>query len=647
MCGIAGILRFDGVVPDPAWLPRMTDAIAHRGPDGSGHWQEGPVALGHRRLAIIDLSAEANQPMCSTDGSLAIVFNGEIYNYRELTRELAAAGLPCRTTSDTEVILNLYRLHGPDCLPKLRGMFAFALWDRTKQRLFLARDRVGIKPLYVLRTGGVFAFASEIKAIAVTGLSRLRVDRGALAGFFRFLVVPQPESIFDDVRKLEPGRYLLVTPAGGFREETWWTPPAPIGSDDIGNHTGDETAQIAALGQTLRESVRYHMVADVPVGAFLSGGLDSSAVVSMMRAEAPGQPIHAVSMGFPGQAKYDEEPYARQVAELKQVDFHAGTIDERFLDDLDEMAWHLDEPFAVSSAWATYYLARHAAGQMKVVLTGDGGDELFAGYQGYQNDAYTRGAGPPGLVDAMYGLVGAGARAGLFRGSASDRLLTGLARRSGSEGLRYSEQVAQNSLHALSLGLSRDVFLPALAAWRGNLMARYYDSALSPDRLGRQLYAEYKTRLVDEMLMKVDRMTMAHSLEARVPLLDHHVVESAFRLPSRLKLGRKADGSAESKYALKKVMAGYLPPDIIYRRKQGFDIPVRDWAQGPFLDAMGERLLGGHLRKAGLLREEGVRSLLARARDAAHNYASMLMALLALEAWTETYTRRVGAISWR
>ncbi len=643
MCGIAGILKFDGVAPDPAWLPRMTDAIAHRGPDGSGHWQEGPVALGHRRLAIIDLSADANQPLWSTDGSLAIVYNGEIYNYRELPRELAGAGLPCRTTSDTEVILNLYRLHGPDCLPKLRGMFAFALWDRTKQRLFLARDRVGIKPLYVLRTSGVFAFASEIKAIAVTGLSRLRVDRGALAGFFRFLVVPQPESIFDDIRKLEPGRYLLVTPDGALREETWWTPPAPIGS----GVEGDDAAGIAALGETLRESVRYHMVADVPVGAFLSGGLDSSAVVSLMRAEAPGQPIHAFSIGFPGQAKYDEGPYARQVAELKQLDFHAGTIDEGFLADLDVMAWHLDEPFAISSAWATFYLARHAASQMKVVLTGDGGDELFAGYQGYQNEAYTRGAGPPGLVTALYGLVGAGARAGFLRGAASDRLLTGLARRSGSEGLRYSEQVAQNSLHALSLAVSRDVFLPALTAWQGNLMARYYDSAASPDRLGRQLYAEYKTRLVDEMLMKVDRMTMAHSLEARVPLLDHHVVESAFRLPSRLKLGRNPDGAAESKYALKKVMAGYLPADIIYRRKQGFDIPVRDWAQGPFLAAMGDRLLGGHLRQAGLLREEGVRSLLGRARDAEHNYTSMLMALLALEAWTEAYTRRVGAISWR
>jgi len=642
MCGIAGILRFDGVAPDPALLHRMTDAIAHRGPDGTGHWQEGPVALGHRRLAIIDLSENANQPMWSSDGSLAIVFNGEIYNYKELALEVAAAGLSCRTTSDTEVILNLYRLHGTGCLGKLRGMFAFAIWDRAQQRLFLARDRVGIKPLYVLRNKDVFAFASEIKAIAVTGLSSLRVDRAALAGFFRFLVVPQPASIFDDIRKLEPGRYLVVTPDGAVGEETWWMPPAPIG----GGAGSDDGAQITALGDTLRESVRYHMVADVPVGAFLSGGLDSSAVVSLMRAEAPGKPIHAFSIGFPGRANYDEEPYARQVAELKRVDFHPGTIDEGFLDDLDAMSWHLDEPFAISSAWATFYLARQAARQMKVVLTGDGGDELFAGYQGYQNEAYTQAAGPAGLVNSLYGVVAAGARAGLLRGAAANRLLTGLARRSGSEGLRYSEQVAQNSLHAISLAISRDVFLPALATWRGNLMARYYDQAPSPDRLGRKLYAEYKTRLVDEMLMKVDRMTMAHSLEARVPLLDHRVVESAFRLPSHLKLGRNADGSAEGKYALKKAMADYLPDDIVYRRKQGFDIPVTSWLQGPFLDVTGDRLLGGHLRKAGVIREEGVRSLLDRSRAGSYNYTGMLMALLALEAWSEAYARRVGGVRW-
>ncbi len=650
MCGLAGILKFDGAAADVAVLQKMTLALAHRGPDGSGHWQEGPIALGHRRLAIIDLSVAANQPMWSADGGLAIVFNGEIYNYRELARWLGQRGLPCRTTSDTEVILNLYQRHGPQCLGMLRGMFAFALWDRARNRLFIARDRVGIKPLYYLRTGELFAFASEIKAIAVTGYSQLRVSREALAGFLRFLVVPQPTTIFDDVRKLEPGHYLLVTPDGEVQEHVYWTPPEPIGVAKIGAGAPPtveapmEAAQIAALGDTLRESVRYHMVADVPVGAFLSGGLDSSSVVSLMREEAPDAPIHAFSIGFPGQAQYDEEPYAREVAKLKQVDFHAATINETFLADLDDMTWHLDEPFAVSSAYATWYLAQYAARQMKVVLTGDGGDELFAGYQGYQNDAYL--SGHAAMATAFYALVGAGTRAGIFRGASYHRLLTGLARRSGSEGLRYSEQVAQTSLHSLSLALSRDVFLPALSAWRHNLMAACYDSAQSPDRLGRKLYAEYRTRLVDEMLMKVDRMTMAHSLEARVPLLDHHVVETAFRLPSAMKLRPNADGSAESKYALKKVMTRYLPDEIVHRRKQGFDIPVRRWVEGPFLDAVRERLLSGRLRAAGLLREDGLATVLGRTRQPGHDYTGTVMALLALESWADVYQRRVGAVAW-
>ncbi|MCK6371390.1 MAG: asparagine synthase (glutamine-hydrolyzing), partial [Gammaproteobacteria bacterium] len=505
MCGLAGMLRFDRAAPDLAALRRMTDTLAHRGPDGSGHWQEGPVALGHRRLAIIDLSVAANQPMESADGGLVIVFNGEIYNYRELAQSLAEAGLPCRTNSDTEVILNLYRLQGVQCLARLRGMFAFAIWDKAQQRLFIARDRVGIKPLYYLRSSKVFAFASEIKAIAAAGCSALRVSRTALAGFLRFLVVPQPETIFDDIRKLEPGRYLVIGADGAVREETYWAPPARAARDD------DEPGQVAALDAALRESVRYHMVADVPVGAFLSGGLDSSAVVSLMRHEAPGMELHAYSIGFPGQERYDETGWARRVAELKNIGFHAQTIDPRFLDDLPAMAWHLDEPFAVSSAYATWYLARHAARSLKVVLTGDGGDELLAGYRGYQNDAYLRQLQPA----HFWSLVRQALRAG-SRGRWLDRALAGIARSSGSEGLRYSQRVAYNTLHAIRLAMPREVFLGALDAWQDNLMARYYDEAPADDRLGRKLYAEFRTRLVDEMLMKVDRMTMAHSLEARV-----------------------------------------------------------------------------------------------------------------------------------
>ena len=390
------------------------------------------------------------------------------------------------------------------------------------------------------------------------------------------------------------------------------------------------------------------MVADVPVGAFLSGGLDSSAVVALMRNEAPDQAIHAFSIGFPGQAQYDEEPYARQVAELKQVDFplrhYRRAVSRR-------LRGHGVAPRRAfrRQLGLRDLVSREARGEP---------DEGRADRRrrrralrrlpGVPERCVPSRAGFAGRQSRLcYALVSAGARTGIFRGRLFDRLLTGLARRAGSEGLRYSEQVAQNSLHSLRMALSRDVFLPALSAWGRNLLAVYYDSAPSPDRLGRKLYAEYKTRLVDEMLMKVDRMTMAHSLEARVPLLDHHVVESAFRLSSAMKLRTGSGGSAESKYALKKVMEPYLPADIIYRRKHGFDMPVQDWSQGQFLEAMRERLLSGHLRKAGIVHEAGVQKLLDRVRDTHHSYTGTVMVLLALETWADVYSRRVGAISWR
>jgi asparagine synthase (glutamine-hydrolysing) len=619
MCGIAGLLRFDGVAPDPALLHRMTDALAHRGPDGSGHWQEGPIALGHRRLAIIDLSVEANQPMWSSDGSLAIVFNGEIYNYRELALELAAAGLSCRTTSDTEVILNLYRLHGTDCLGKLRGMFALALWDRLQQRLFLARDRVGIKPLYILRRDGVFAFASEIKAIAVTGLSRLRVDRAALAGFFRFLVVPQPASIFDDIRKLEPGRYLLVTPDGAVREETWWTPPAPVGA----GADGDDAAQITGLADTLRESVRYHMVADVPVGAFLSGGLDSSAVVSLMRAEAPGKPIHAFSIGFPGQATYDEEPYARQVAALKQVDFHAGTIDERFLDDLDAMVWHLDEPFAISSAWATYYLARQAARQMKVVLTGDGGDELFAGYWRHSRAE---------LENRVRGMLGPAA-------VVVPALVPKLAPESRRAGLLPLGMPAAQAYAWKHSGLVFDPMLKR-GLYSGGFAARcrgfdvsqrfrdYYDRSDAADALGRALYVDFKTSLVDGILVKVDRTSMAHGLEIRSPLLDHHIVEFAARVPSSLKLR-----SNRGKHLLTQAASDRLPRSVLDRPKHGLTTPVAKWLREDWREMAHDCLLGPTAVARGLFEPRFVESLWTMHLAGRDLYTQHLWTLVMLELW--------------
>jgi asparagine synthase (glutamine-hydrolysing) len=642
MCGISGMLKFGGSPVHRDDLRLMNDVQAHRGPDGEGIWIDGSTGLGHRRLSIIDLSDAAAQPMEAEDSKSVIVFNGEIYNYRELAAELAAAGLECRTHSDTEVILNLYRLHGPGLLGRLRGMFAFAIWDRQRQELFLARDRIGIKPLYYLHNDKAFVFASEIKAIAASRCSSLTVNRRSLTGLMRFLVVPQPDTIFSDIHKLEPGRYLRIAKDGTIEEKVYWQPLSSSETNDDGN----EGQWIEDLTTRLQESVNYHMVADVPVGAFLSGGLDSSAVVTLMRKLAPQQQLNTFSIGFPGLNEYDEERFAKQVATLNSANHLSDTLDRNFLDDIDTIAWHLDEPFAIHSAYATYYLAAHAARKTKVVLTGDGGDELFAGYEGYKNDAYLKTEAFQTGMGLAFSLLNSVGRISGSNNRGFLRALTGLRRRLGSEGLRYSEQISQNNLFANSLAFNKELFYPAIDDWKQNLVARYYDELETSDRLLRKLYTEYKTRLVDEMLMKVDRMTMAHSLEARVPLLDHHLVEFAFRVPSSLKL-QETRGKLQGKYLLKKAMEPHLPEDIIYRKKQGFNIPVRTWMQGDFLNQAKERLLGGILVDEGVLDKRGVELLFSRHDpQTTRHYTNMFMLLLAFESWAGAYRSRIGTLSW-
>ncbi len=640
MCGIAGIIEFASQGVDQKVVARMAEMLAHRGPDGQGTWFGDGVGLAHRRLAIIDLSPASDQPMHSADGAATIVFNGEIYNYRELAQQLRTAGFPLRTQSDTEVILGLYQQHGERCVEFLRGMFAFAIWDHRRHELFLARDRIGVKPLYYALTARGFAFGSEIKAVVASGISERVVDRAAVARFLRFMVVPQPQTIFEGIKKLDPGHTMRVTRDGRTTQRCYWT------SESYATPRADlrESEYIEALEQRLLESVRYHMVADVPVSAFLSGGLDSSAVVALMRQVAPSQSIKSFSTVFPAQPDYDEFQHAHEVADAKGLEHQTHAFSEDFLDDYERIVWHLDEPFAVPSALATYYLAKAAAASTKVVLTGDGGDELFAGYLGHQNDRY-RDAAPFGLAATSLLYRAAVATRTVVRGQDAlfARIVCGLGRRGGSEGLRYSEQVAQNSLNAMGQVLNRDLFVSCLSAWRGNLLAHYYDALQSSDTLQRKLYAEYRTRLVDEMLMKVDRMTMAHSLEARVPLLDHPLVELALSMPSDLKL-RDRDGKRTGKYALKKVMEKYLPHGIIYRRKQGFNIPIEQWKSGRFGREAAQRLREGHLMKAGVVTGPGVERLIALQGDTCHNYRSMLQALFALEVWTDVYTRRFGAI---
>jgi len=642
MCGIAGILNFNSESVDPSVIKRMTDIIEHRGPDSEGCWINGPVGLGHRRLSIIDLSNDGRQPMLSETGRNVISFNGEIYNYKELAKMLRNKGYELRTKTDTEVILKLYDAYGTDCLEYLRGMFAFSIWDKEKSRLFLARDRIGIKPLYFLKTSERIVFGSEIKAVVASGFSDMSVDASAICGYLRFLVIPQPQTIFSDVHKLEPGTYMLISVNGKTRTHEYWSAKDYI-------YTGEnrsESESVSQLDELLNESIRYHMVADVPVSAFLSGGLDSSAVVALMRKNNSELDLKTFATIFPRSPEIDEGKYAKIVAAEKSTSHVENEFDESFLDEFSKIAWHLDEPFAVTSAYATYYLAQSAAKETKVVLTGDGGDELFAGYNGYKNDSYLSGSGLQSKISQLvYRALLVIKNTTGINGNAVNRIITGLARRSGSDGLRYSEQIAQNSFYASSLVMNNDLFNGCLKSWEENLVANYYDEIDSDENLIKKLYAEMKTRLVDEMLMKVDRMTMAHSLEARVPLLDHKVAQFALQLPPDLKL-HTSNGTRTTKYILKRVMESYLPREIIYRNKQGFNIPVRTWMEGGFLKKAGDRLREGAMVESGMFSRAGLDELLKSQRDGKHNYNNMLILLLAFDSWMESYKSNLGKVTF-
>ena len=643
MCGIAGIINFQGTPISRDLIKKMTDIMAHRGPDGEGQWVDGNVALGHRRLSIIDLSAQASQPMLNADRSVGITFNGEIYNYQELIPEIEAKGYRFTSHSDTEVILHLYEIYGDDCFSKLRGMFALAIWDQKRKCLVLARDRVGIKPLYYLSNKEVFVFASEIKAILITGLAQQNINSHAFSQYMRFLTVPQPESIFSDIYKLDPGSTMVVNSDGKIQKRVYWNIKDFLQVTD-GQTLKTEKEYIDEFSGIFSESTRYHMVADVPVGAFLSGGLDSSSVAAMMRKNYPHQELSTFSIVFPMITSHDESEYSSSVANFLKTQHNAYPFNENFIDDFKTIAWYLDEPFAVSSSFATYYLAKGASEKVKVVQTGDGGDELLAGYAGYENNNYRRY--PEWFffiltkAYTLFLLINKKLRIDSKVGS---RILIALARRVGNEGVRYSEQVAQNGLHALSLAFRKDYLFHALDSWNDNLMGYYYNSLSSEDLLLKKLYASFATRLVDEMLMKVDRMTMAHSLEARVPLLDHILVEYLFSVPSHMKLRKDVTGTT-AKYLLKSAMQTYLPQEIIYRKKKGFDIPVSKWLKGKFFETILSHIKYGYLIKNHIVDPNGIDLMLRESQRNPDHYANMWMLLFTFEIWAEIYQEKFGPI---
>lgn len=565
MCGIAGIYNFKTLKPVTQSLVRaMTDTLVHRGPDDEGFYLSDGIGLGHRRLSIIDLAA-GHQPISNEDGTIWVVFNGEIYNFGDLHDSLVKKGHIFKTKSDTEVIVHLYEEMGEECFRDLRGMFAIAIWDQRKKTLLLARDRVGKKPLYYHYDGTRVVFGSEIKAILqVPGISR-DIDLDALSDYFSFLYVPAPKSIFKSIRKILPGHYLVVSPQG-LRETEYWD----LSFSQVEELTEKEWCE--KLVDSFQEAVRLRLMSEVPLGAFLSGGVDSSSVVALMQSAING-PVITSSIGFE-EKEFNELPYARAIASHFTTAHHEQIVRPDALAVVDRLSWHYDEPFADSSAVPTYYVSKVAREHVTVALSGDGGDENFAGYRRYyfdQRENWIRSWLPPGVRQPIFGALAslypkADWAPRIFRGKATFQNLS-----------RCPVAAYFRSVSGCNPELKGNLLHGDMKHQLGGydsleVLRGYYDKADTDDLLSRVQYVDIKTYLADDILAKVDRASMAVSLEVRAPILDHKFMELAARIPSSLKLR-----GMEGKYIFKKALERCLPESILYRKKMGFAVPLARW----------------------------------------------------------------------
>ena len=613
MCGICGIFNFGTRAPaDPAALKRATDAMAHRGPDDEGLYLQGEVALGNRRLSIIDLPG-GHQPISNEDKSIWITFNGEIYNYRELRADLLKRGHRFRTASDTEAIVHLYEQYDLACLDHLRGMFAFALWDARQRRLLLVRDRLGIKPVFFRLEPGRLVFASEPRALRELTERPLEIDPQSVHDFFGFRYIPAPRTFYRGVEKLLPGHYLLAD-SNGARACAYWD--IPFGEE---THRPAKGAAEEVI-QRLRESVRLRLIADVPLGVFLSGGTDSSAVVALMT-ELEARPLRTFSVGFE-EPEYSELPYARVVAQRFVTQHHELIVrPEQMSSELPRLVAFRDEPIAEPTDVALYLLSRLAAQSVKVVLAGEGGDELFAGYPKYAADPLA------GLVSALPQGV---TRALIHR-------------------LPYSQRRARTALEALSI---RDE-AERSATWFASFSREERESLFAPDFLAqidpahpaqvfrsylekqpertplkRMLYADLKVWLPDNLLLRGDLMTMAASIEERVPFLDHKLVEFAARLPTKL-----LTQGPRAKVLLKRALERFLPPEVLYRPKVGFAVPVGEWFRKPLKSFVADLVLSPEARARGYFNPASMETFLREHFDGIRDRQKQLWALVNFELW--------------
>jgi len=670
MCGIAGIFHKNGESVDPDALVRMTRTLIHRGPDEEGYfinagrlgsWQagklegweagrreagklggweagrlesgsgppplrgtvtrgKGNVGLGHRRLSIIDLSS-GQQPLSNEDGTVWVAFNGEIYNFQSLKKELETKGHRFRTNSDTETIVHAWEEWGEQAVERFRGMFAIALWDERRQVLWLVRDRVGKKPLYYALEDERLVFGSEIKAILEADGIERAVDLTALWDYLSFLYIPSPKTIFKAVRKLPAAHYALVTRDSFVVRRYWDLPFIPAWDQP-------EERMIEDLLGILDEATRLRMISEVPLGAFLSGGVDSSAIVALMAGSSNGRPVLTNSISF-SVAAYNEADHARRVAELYHTDHHEFNVTPEAIPVIEELAWHYDEPFADSSAVPTYYVSKTARQNVTVSLSGDGGDENFAGYRRYYMDArenLVRNLVPAPLRGPIFGGIGklypkADYLPQIFRGKA------------------FLSNVARDPVDAYFFSVcafyedaKRDLVRPeVLRELQGydsrDLFYDTYRNAPAEDHLSRIQYLDIQTYLCEDILTKVDRASMAVSLEVRCPILDHEFMEYVARIPSRWKL-RGLDG----KHIFKKALKRYLPDDILYRRKMGFGVPILEWLRGDLRDYAGELVLEGEASRL-YFRPQRLEKLWNDHQRGLRNYATELWIVMMLNLW--------------
>ncbi|MBL8449908.1 MAG: amidotransferase 1, exosortase A system-associated [Dechloromonas sp.] len=624
MCGITGIFDTRGKrAIDPAVLHRMNETQFHRGPDEGGTHVEPGVGLGHRRLSIIDLST-GQQPLYNEDGSVCVVFNGEIYNYQELIPELQALGHVFHTRSDTEVIVHAWEAWGESCVDRFRGMFAFALWDRNRDTLFLVRDRLGVKPLYyALLDDGLLVFGSELKTLLAHGGLRRDIDAAAIEEYFALGYVAEPRTIFRQAKKLCPGHSLLVRRGMALPEpREYW---------DLHFQAGPRPSEEEAREELLRrlkESVRLRMVSEVPLGAFLSGGVDSSAVVAAM-AGLSGEPVNTCSIAFSDPA-FNEAEFARMVADRYRTNHHVDLVESDDFDLIDTLARLYDEPYADSSAIPTYRVCQLARRHVTVALSGDGGDESFGGYRRYRlhlMEERMRSLLPLGVRKPVFGLLGkvypkADWAPRVFRAKTTFEALA-----------RTSAQAYFHSVSILRDPMRRQLFSPRLKADLGGynayeVFARHAGRVQTDDPLALIQYLDIKTYLVGDINTKVDRASMAHSLEVREPLMDHPLVEWLATLPPDLKIRGN-----EGKWLFKKSLEPQLPEAVLYRPKMGFAVPLARWFRGPLKQRVRDALLGSTLADTGLFNRNYLEHLVSAHDSGARDYSSSIWTTLMFEAF--------------